>query len=611
MRWQVVSDVKLEMQWVAEEKARAPVAPAHRAGRLRWAALGVLVGAITAGLGFWLGHAKAPQPPELRHLTYSGHDSNPAASPDGRIVAFTSDRDGRQRIWLKELARGGEVAISEGPNDDFPRFSPDGSMILFARNAAGRIALYRVAIVGGEPRKLVDDAEFGDWSPDGRRIVYLRSAIESGKTIQTIELAGADGGDERQIARIENYKLGCLRWSPDGRTIAGPYQNGVSGLPASIFLVGVDGTNPRTISAPHEGFFISSVTWSGTSTELIYSQSLGVQPNLVGRARLIRQNVTTGAAEQVLLIPYDSSGMDILGPGRLVIDATSPRMSLQEVRLKSDGHTMEGQWITRGDSNDWQPAYSPDGEWVIFTSNRSGNLDLWEISPKTGLIRRITEDPADDWDPGFTPDGKIVWGSNRTGNLEIWIADADGANARQVTRDGADAENPTATRDGWIVYSSGNPAKQGIWKIRIDGSQASRLFAGQVSVTEVSPDGRYVAYRSLSNNSSVEFVRVSDGATVPFHAGDAAFRARWMPEGHAIAFLTPNQKEIFVQDFVPGRDTIKTRRKLAPADVELPITSFGISPDGSRMTISYGEGQHSLMTAERVPGVLPPVRGAR
>lgn len=113
LRWQVASDVKLEMQWVAEEKARAPVAPAHRAGRLRWAALGVLVGAITAGLGFWLGHAKAPQPPELRHLTYSGHDFNPAASPDGRMVAFTSDRDGRQRIWLKELARAARWQLAK------------------------------------------------------------------------------------------------------------------------------------------------------------------------------------------------------------------------------------------------------------------------------------------------------------------------------------------------------------------------------------------------------------------------------------------------------------------------------------------------------------------
>jgi Tol biopolymer transport system component len=522
-----------------------------------------------------------------------------------------SNRDGRQRIWLKELERGGEVAITEGPNDDFPRFSPDGSMILFSRNTAGRHAVYRVAIVGGEPRKLVDDAEVGDWSPDGRRIAYLRSKNEGGRTTDTIELAGADGSDQREVARIENHRLACLRWSPDGRTIAGVYNSGISGIPSSIFLVGVDGTNARSISAPHGGSYISSIAWSETSLELIYSQSLGLQPNYLGRARLIRQNVTSGATEQALLIPYDSSGVDILAPGRLVMDITSQRMSLREVQLKQDGSAMKGRWLTQGDSNDWQPTYSTDGEWVIFTSNRSGNLDLWEIAPKTGLLRRITEDPADDWDPGFTPDGKIVWGSNRTGNLEIWIADADGANARQVTHDGADAENPTATRDGWIVYSSGHPAKHGIWKIRQDGSQATRLSAGGVSVTEVSPDGRYVAYRDLLKHGAIGFLESAGGVAVPFQAGDAAFRSRWMPGGRKIAFFRASQRGIFAQDFVPGHDTTPTRRILSEPEVDMPIHSFGISPDGSRMTISYVEQQHSLFTAEQVPGVLPPARRAR
>jgi Tol biopolymer transport system component len=92
---------------------------------------------------------------------------------------------------------------------------------------------------------------------------------------------------------------------------------------------------------------------------------------------------------------------------------------------------------------------------VIFSSNRNGNADLWEVSTKTGALRRITDDPADDWDPAFTPDGKqIVWSSKRTGHFEIWVANADGSGARQVTRDGADDENPTVTHDGWVVYCS-------------------------------------------------------------------------------------------------------------------------------------------------------------
>ena len=459
--------------------------------------------------------------------------------------------------------------------------------------------------------------------------MYFQTKTNDGRTIRSIELAGADGAHKRQIARIENQGLDCLRWSPDGRTIAGSYHSGISGLPASIYLVGVDGTNPRSISAPHGGSHISSIAWAGTGTEMIYSQSLGVLPSLVGRARLIRQNVASGATEQALLMPYESSGVDILGSGRLVFDASSPRMSLREVRLTPGGNAIEGRsltrsgdgfklvlddnlrasaterrWLTRGDSNDWQPVYSPDGEWVMFTSNRSGNLDLWEISPKTGVLRRITEDPSDDWDPGFTPDGKIIWGSNRTGNLEIWTADADGANARQVTHDGADAENPTATRDGWIVYSSGNPAKQGVWKIRQDGSKATRLYAGPVSVTEVSPNGQYAAYRDLLNEGALAFLRVSDGTAVPFQAGDAALRSRWMLGGRAIAFLRQHERGVFVQDFVPGRDTTRTRRKLPGSEVDMTIGSFGISPDGSRMTIAYVEEQHSLMTAEQVPGVL-------
>jgi hypothetical protein len=130
-------------------------------------------------------------------------------------------------------------------------------------------------------------------------------------------------------------------------------------------------------------------------------------------------------------------------------------------------------------------------------------------------------------------------------------------------------------------------------------------------VTEVSPDGQYVAYRDLLKDSALAFIRVSDGAPVPFQAGDAAFRSRWMPDGRAIAFLRPHEGGVFVQDFVPGRDTTRTRRKLPGSEVDMGIGSFGISPDGSRMTIAYVEEQHSLMTAEQVPGVLPPSRGAR
>jgi len=122
---------------------------------------------------------------------------------------------------------------------------------------------------------------------------------------------------------------------------------------------------------------------------------------------------------------------------------------LRELKVGKPAGSPLDRWFTRGNSNDRQPAYAPDGQRVIFSSNRSGNLDLWELSTRNGMLRRLTDDPADDWDPAYVPDSKeIIWSSSRSGNLEIWKANADGSGARQITHDEVDAENPTATRDG-------------------------------------------------------------------------------------------------------------------------------------------------------------------
>src|SRR5579862_2565518 len=111
---------------------------------------GIAVGALAvAGFGVWWTRAKAPQAPILKILTYSGHDYSPAASPDGKTVAFTSDRDGRPRIWLKDLASGRESALTPGPDDD-ARFAPDGSTILFSRTEGSLTSLYTMPVAGGE-----------------------------------------------------------------------------------------------------------------------------------------------------------------------------------------------------------------------------------------------------------------------------------------------------------------------------------------------------------------------------------------------------------------------------------------------------------------------------
>ena len=602
-RWQSSGDVAEALRWIA------PAAPAVEVQVRRisplWAGALAVVGVSLGVLGFWQGRRTAPvpaEPVEFRDITFSGQDNMPAASPDGHLVAFVSNRDGRHRIWVKELAGGNEVALTEGPNDHVPRFSPDGSMILFTRGLPPHSALWKVATLGGEARKLVDDAQGGDWSPDGR-IVYMRVKTEDNRTLRNLERANADGSGSHEIVPFREGLMRTPRWSPDGRTIA--YTDG-----RSLFLVGSDGGNARSFPAPPFWGFVGSPAWSGDGHEVLYPQA-ATDPFLGRGSRVIRQNLITAAAEPILSLTHDVEFLDILGPGRLVFGTQRASSNLGALQLQTGALKLADRWLTRGSGINLQPTYSPDGEWVLFTSNRSANLDLWEISARSGALRRITDDPGTDWDPGFTPDGKnILFTSNRSGNYEIWIADADGSNARRVTRDDVDAENATATPDGWIAYVSFNPSKRGLWKIRRDGSRAARLAESRVVTPEVSPDGRYVAY---SDGEGLVFVRIEDGARVPFDLrARGASHPRWMQEGRAVAFVGLDEKtltqEVYVQDFVPGRDTLKTRRKLTGLVDDMQVHSFGISPDGSRMVIAYEQGGFNLMTAERVPGVLPPVR---
>jgi Tol biopolymer transport system component len=260
---------------------------------------------------------------------------------------------------------------------------------------------------------------------------------------------------------------------------------------------------------------------------------------------------------------------------------------------------------------DRQPAYSPDGRRIAFTALRGDNNDLWEITRDTGSLRRLTDHPGHDWDPAFTPDGtRLIWSSNRTGNFEIWLADADGSGARQLSSDGVDAENPTATPDGsWIVYGSANPARPGLWKIRSDGTQASRLVEGEAIHPEFSPDGRYALYFAArpGEGPTLHVHDVAAGRPTGFEIkGLSQRRGRWLPDGKRIAFVdSPRDGEVgvFVQDFSPGRDTGSTRRLLMKADPGLEIESFGISPDGARVTLSQIEYGSALMLIEGIPGL--------
>jgi len=574
------------------------------------------------------------EPPRTRALTFSGQDRDPAASPDGRLVAFASTRDGVSRIWIKQLQGGGEAPLTTGP-DRFPRFSPDGSSVLFIRTDGPRRSAYRIGLVGGEPRKLVEDAYQADWSPDGTKIAFLRLRLaqpEAGSAISSpnrslVGIHELASDREQVLYTAEDRALSGLRVSPDGGTLAFIEGALVLNSRSELVLLDVASGSVRKATAP--GNPLGCLVWSGASRIALARAGSALGDGTGSPGRLFLLDPARGS-ERTLLFPSGlfplagtdsrSGSCDTLGPGRLVLDQIEWRMNLSQVAL-APGSTPPRP-LTTGNSRDRQPAYSPDGSRIVFSSNRSGNLDLWLLETRTGALRQLTDDPAQDWDPGFTSDGHVLWSSDRSGHLEIWIAGSDGGGARQVSSDGVDAENPTATPDGrFIVYTSGNPQKLGLWRVRPDGTDSQRLVSAASLVPESAPQAGYALFVTDGRGGSQRFIRVVEvesGKLVPFEievswptsASNQILygRARWTPDGRRIVFIgadAEGRSGVFVQDFVPGRDTSATRRAVTGFAPDVLTESLGVSPDGNSLVVSTLQEYSSLTLAEGLAGLEP------
>lgn len=167
--------------------------------------------------------------------------------------------------------------------------------------------------------------------------------------------------------------------------------------------------------------------------------------------------------------------------------------------IRADGSGL--RQLTSDTSNEWSPALSPDGQSVVFVSDRDGDKNLYLINIDGSNLRQLTFVEDDDYDPAWSPDGrKIAFVSKRVGSnkTEIWILTLATGDVKLVTYDDFDDEDPSWSPDGrFIAYSS---FREGggydIYIANIDGTQTRRVTEGRDfdRSPKWSPDGQTIIF---------------------------------------------------------------------------------------------------------------------
>ncbi|HKI86182.1 MAG TPA: LpqB family beta-propeller domain-containing protein, partial [Thermoanaerobaculia bacterium] len=283
-----------------------------------WVLAALLVGALVSGLAVW--KLAAPAPTSTMHFSavtnFAGVQAQPALSPDGRSVAFVSNRDGHFNVYVG-LARGGNlVQITHDPNlESAPRWSPDGATLAYARlNHWGVWDIWEVPALGGTPRRVILNAVDPAWLPTGKSLAYA-SLTDGG-----IWISGTSGEDARQVAPPLQNVYGNRgvnrqpRVSPDGHEVAFILR-GVDGGPGAQLAVTELGSGKTRLLTEIGGMDLSPA-WSRDGRFIYFASSRG------GTVNIWKVAATGGQPEQITAGEGDDADLDVSRDGKSIVFGT-------------------------------------------------------------------------------------------------------------------------------------------------------------------------------------------------------------------------------------------------------------------------------------------------
>ena len=529
----------------------ADVAKRHRT--VLAAVLLVLLAA--AGYGIYRTVATRPsstpfQAMQIDRLTLTGTVRDVAISPDGKYVGYVQDENGEQSLWLRQAATGSSVQIVPTNGQDFVgvTFSADGNFIdyvRFEKQPVGYSALYQVPALGGEPQRLVYDIDTAiSFSPDGKQFAFVRGDPSKGQT--HLMIANADGSNVHTLASrpLPGFTIGLSggpAWSPDGKLIASAAQTSGAQFDAVIVSVADGAQKPLTGRSWARA---GRMAWTPDGSSLILTASNQQSP---GASQQIWQvSYPSGSVRRVTNDLNNYAGISLTSDGSgLVTVLTNISANLW---VAPKGNAADARQITSSAASDaglGGVIWSGDGK-LVFTASSGNQGGLWAVSTQAGIPTHLTNDAQGYFLPAACgSSGTIVFSSNRSGNINVWRMDGAGGNLRQLTNGKTDIL-PACTADGrWVYYASIASGTPNIWKVSIDGGTPTKVSKDLSMGPKISPDGKWLAAVTYANEGGhVIFetrIQPLEGGKVKFIPyppnAPPQMRYSWSPNSKALDYV--------------------------------------------------------------------------
>jgi Tol biopolymer transport system component len=491
-----------------------------------------------------------------------GSEWFPDISPDGNFIVFMKESpDGKSDIYWQRTGGGNAINITEasGSENYQPAFSPDGTQIAFHSDRGGG-GVFIMGATGESVRRLTDFGYNPAWSPDGKRIVVASESIfgpYARETFSQLWVIDVTAGEKQKIFDGDAVQP---HWSPGGYRIA------FWGLP--------EGTGQRdiwTISA--DGESIVRVTddvyvdwcpvWSGDGRYLFFASDRGGSMNL-WRVRIDEASGEPLSEPEAVTTPTVFAAFPrVTSSGKRILYASdNTRLNIQKVEFDPVNEKIVGSPlpVTGGSKYALSPSPSPDGEWIVFREGLTQE-DLYLVRPDGTGLRRLTNDIYKDRGPSWTPDGeRIVFYSNRPDRYEMWAIRPDGSGLEQLTTTtGNSTWWPRVMPDGsrMLFMSDSNVVQTDLSKPLEERDYVSLPLMADADVSfvlsSVSPDGEWLAgLRNRSDGSPIPGIVIYSMESQEYNVIlERGFLPLWLSDSRRLIFFDEGQ--LHLMDRVTGR----------------------------------------------------------